>query len=385
MPQAFFTGLSGLLTFSKSLDTISNNIANMNTAGFRGNDVFYRALSSGGKGLGAMIGGTNMRLQAGDIRQTGSTTDLAISGQGYFILKGEHGNFYTRAGSFQFNDDGILVDKSTGFKVQGLNSAGILADISVSGLETLSPEATTKISFGGNLSTNDTNFTINDITAYNTAGEAIKLSAKFTNNTATTTGSWLVEIKDKDGNVIKNAEIRFNASGQPVAGFEAFTVTLPGTGAEVVNFTFGTPATADGATSNSGTSSNLAAKTEDGFPLSGLIGVSFDSKGQLKMLYSNGNTNDGLRLALAHFTNEQDLQQVDGAYFAAHENNKPTIGSADENLFGKIIGSSLEMSNIDLAKEFADMIIVQRGYQASSRVMNIANQLVEKLYDSTRG
>jgi len=383
--QAFFTGLSGLLTFSRSLDTISNNIANINTAGFRGNDVFYKALSTGGQGFGAQIGGENMRLQAGDIRQTGSSTDLAISGNGYFILKGDNGNFYTRAGSFQFNDDGVLVDVNTGFKVQGLNEAGILADISVSGLETLSPEATTEISFGGNLSTNDSTFNINDVIAYNTEGETIKLSFEFTNNSATTPGSWLVEVTDETGNVLTNGEVQFNPDGTPVTNFNGFPITLPGVANDVVNLTFGTANTADGATSNSGASSTIGAQAEDGFPLSGLLGVSFDSKGQLQLLYSNGDTNEGLQLALAYFTNEQELQQVDGAYFRAQENNQPTIGHAGESLFGEIIGSSLEMSNVDLAKEFADMIIVQRGYQASSRVMNIANQLVEKLYDSTRG
>ncbi len=385
MTQAFFTGLSGLLTFSRTLDTISNNIANMNTPGFRGNDVFYRALSSGGNGVGAMIGGTNMRLQPGDIRQTGSTTDLAISGQGYFVLKGENGNFYTRAGSFQFNDDGLLVDINTGFRVQGLNDAGILADISVSGLETLSPQATTSITFGGNLSPTDIDFTVNDIVAYNTEGETINLNIKFTNNNAATPGSWLAEVTDADGNVLMNGEIQFNPDGTPVAGFENLSLTLPGAVGDVVNLSFGTANTSDGGTSNPGVSSNISAETDDGFPLSGLIGVSFDSNGQLKLLYSNGDTRDGLQLALAHFTSEQDLQQVDGSYFSALETNKPTIGHAGESLFGTIIGSSLELSNVDLAKEFADMIIVQRGFQASSRVMNIANQLVEQLYDSTRG
>ena len=385
MQQAFFTGLSGLLTFSRSLDTISNNIANMNTAGFRGNDVFYRALSSGGKGIGPSIGGSNMRMQAGEIRQTGSSTDLAISGQGYFILKGEHGNFYTRAGNFQFNDEGLLADIATGYRVQALNDAGMLTDISVAGLETLAPEATTEIGFGGNLSTNDATHEITGIIAYNTEGEAITLNFEFTNNSSVTTGSWLVEVTDEDDNVIANGEIRFNPDGTPTAGFETFDVTLPGLTSDVVSLNFGTANTTDGATSNSGASSSIGAQAEDGFPLSGLIGVTFDTKGQLQLLYSNGDTHDGPKIALAHFTNEQDLTQVDGAYFKAKENNQPTIGHADENLYGQVVGSSLELSNVDLAKEFADMIIVQRGYQASSRAMNIANQLVEQLYESTRG
>lgn len=385
MQQAFFTGLSGLLTFSRTLDTISNNIANMNTAGYRGNDVFYKALSNGSNGFGPTIGGSSMRMEAGEIRQTGSSTDLAISGQGYFVLKGEHGNFYTRAGNFQFNDEGILVDIATGFHVQALNDAGVLTDISVSGLETLPPEATTEITFAGNLSTNDADHTITDIIAYNTEGEAINLDFEFTNNSGNTPGSWLVEVTDEDGNVVGNGEVRFNPDGTPAAGFETFNITLPGQTSDVVALNFGTANTADGATSNSAANSSIGAQAEDGYPLSGLIGVSFDSTGQLQMLYSNGDTNEGPKLALAHFTNEQELSQVDGSYFQAKQNNQPTLGHADESLFGQIVGSSLELSNVDLAKEFADMIIVQRGYQASSRAMNIANQLVEQLYENTRG
>jgi flagellar hook protein FlgE len=385
MQQAFFTGLSGLLTFSRSLDTISNNIANMNTAGFRGNDVFYRALSHGGEGVGAQIGGSSTRLQAGEIRQTGSSTDLAISGAGYFVLKGENGNFYTRAGNFQFDDSGFLIDINSGFRVQALNEAGLLVDVSIDGLETLPPQATTAISFAGNLSTNDATHTVDDVIAYNTEGEQINLSFEFTNNSSVLVGSWNVEVTDENGDAIGSGEIRFNPDGTPVTDFSSFEGTLPGQVGDIVTFDFGTPDSADGATSNSGASSTIGASADDGYALSGLIGVSFNTEGQLKLLYSNGDTNDGLQLALAHFTNEQDLQQVNGAYFRASDNNMPTLGVAGESLFGEVVGSSLELSNVDLAKEFADMIIIQRGYQASSRVMSIANQLVEQLYSGSGG
>lgn len=385
MQQAFFNGLSGLLTFSQSLDTISNNIANMNTSGFRGNDVFYSALSNGENGIGSSIGGTSTRLEAGDIRQTGNSTDLAISGQGYFVIRGEQGDLYTRAGNFQFNDEGLLTDISTGHRVQALNESGLLIDISIDGLQTLAPEATTQVDFRGNLSTNDTTHTVSNITVYDTSGEAINLNVTFTNNSSVTAGSWLVEVKDKDDNVLTNGEIRFNPDGTPTTGFQSLDVTLPGTNANVVSLDFGAADTTNGATSNSGASSTIGGQAEDGFPLSGLIGVSFNEQGQLKLLYSNGDTNDGPKIALAYFSNEQDLVQVDGAYFRTQENNQPSLGNADESRFGKIVGSSLELSNVDLAKEFADMIIVQRGYQASSRVMSIANQLVEQLYDGSGG
>lgn len=382
MQQAFFTGLAGLLTFSKSLDNISNNISNMNTAGYRGSDVFYKSLSNDGKGIGASIGGETMRLESGGVRQTGSSTDLAISGQGYFILKGEHGYFYTRAGNFEFNNEGILTDNSTGFAVQSMNDKGALTDITVATKESLPPEVTTEVNFAGNLSTDDTEHSITNVTVFNTAGEAVKLTLNFTNNKSVTPGSWLIDIKDAAGTVIQSAELTFNPDGSP--NVSSLILTLPSS--EQVTLKFGTENTLDGSTSFSGgTVSTLGATVKDGYALAGMMGVSFSPEGELKLLYSNGEIVDGGRIGLAYFSNEQDLKRVDGVYYEAQTGNEPKLGFANEQQFGGIIGSSLELSNVELSKEFADMIIVQRGYQASSRVMNIANQLIDTLYENTRG
>jgi flagellar hook protein FlgE len=114
MLQAFFNGLSGLFSFSRGLTTVSNNVSNMNTPGFRGNDTFFRNVA-GDHGLGTRIGGTGTRLQAGDIRQTGNPMDLALNGSGYFVLRNDQGELmYTRTGQFQFNEDGFLIDRVTG-------------------------------------------------------------------------------------------------------------------------------------------------------------------------------------------------------------------------------------------------------------------------------
>src|SRR3989338_4305570 len=115
MLQAFFNGLSGLFAFSKGLDNVSNNVSNMNTPGFRGSDTFYRSVSGQDvQGLGAGETGTEFRTKPGDPRQTGSLTDLAISGAGYFVLRdGSDEVFYTRSGQFQINADGYLVDRKS--------------------------------------------------------------------------------------------------------------------------------------------------------------------------------------------------------------------------------------------------------------------------------
>ena len=189
MSQAFFTALSGMLTFSGNLDTISNNISNMNTPGFRGSDVFYRNLiNSRGVGIGPQILDQNLRFTSGDIRQTGNGTNLAISGQGYFILEKDGEYFYTRAGQFTFNDDGVLVDQASDSRVMGFDENGSLAEINVEDLLTLPPEVTSQINFEGNLSTGDDAHQINDIKIFNEIGEEITVNFNFTNDTANTAG-----------------------------------------------------------------------------------------------------------------------------------------------------------------------------------------------------
>jgi flagellar hook protein FlgE len=113
MFQALFNSLSGLFSFSRSLDTVSNNVSNMNTPGFRGSDTFFENVNGG---RGTSIGGEGLRTGAGDIRQTGNATDMAIDGNGFFVLRDTSGNLhYTRAGQFRFNDQGLLTDSVTGY------------------------------------------------------------------------------------------------------------------------------------------------------------------------------------------------------------------------------------------------------------------------------
>jgi len=124
MFQALFNSLSGLFSFSRSLDTVSNNVSNMNTPGFRGSDTFFENVNGG---RGTRVAGEGLRTTAGDIRQTGTPTDVAIDGNGFFILRDDTGNlYYTRSGQFRFNDQGLLTDSFTGYQVMSVENAGNL-------------------------------------------------------------------------------------------------------------------------------------------------------------------------------------------------------------------------------------------------------------------
>lgn len=385
MFQALFNSLSGLFSFSRSLNTVSNNVSNMNTPGFRGSDSFFANINGG---RGTRISGEGLRTDPGDIRQTGNPTDLAVDGAGYFILRDQNGNLhYTRAGQFRFDEDGLLVDSVTQYRVMGMDASGNLVEINLDAYRTLAAEPTTRVKFTGNVAPSSTSpVTINSITVYDANGAAHTLTATFTRNTATgaAPGSWLVNIKDQTGATLRDGEIRFGTDGTPLTGFNELTVALPN-GGQTVTLNFGTPGALDGMTSLSGMATNVSSKVEDGHGVLSVVSYSFDEKGVLQLMYSQTQKRQGPQVALAVFPNESALELSGGRLISGSVVSDREFGRPGEARFGRIAGGSLEMSNVDLTQEFADMIIIQRGYQASSRVMTVSNEMLEQLYNSTRG
>lgn len=392
MFQSFYTGLSGMLSFSRSLDNVSNNIANMNTPGFRGADSFYRSLSQGSgstnPGAGVEISGLGFRFANGEIRQTGNSTDLAINGMGFFTLLKNGETLFTRSGQFTFNDKGILVERSSNAAVAVLNSANQPGVLDLSTYRQIAAKPTSKVNFSGNLSTGSTAaHEIASITTYNKLGEEVKLKTKFEKN-ATIPGAWTVTITKDDGTAVHSGEIRFSADGTPTSGFNSLSFDLKDSygGTTPVKFEFGNPGDFNKSTSiSTGTTSSLVAKVEDGAPAGSLQDVTFDEGGVVKLRYSNGVSKDGPALALMEINNKDALQQVDGAVFRLVGKSEAIIGQAGKQGFGAIATKSLELSNVDLSKEFADMIIIQRGYQASSKILNVANSMLDQLFENTRG
>jgi flagellar hook protein FlgE len=383
--QSLYNSLSGLFAFSKSLDTISNNISNMNTPGFRGKDSFFENVMGE---FGTRIEGTGIRTAEGQIEQTGNATDMAINGEGLFVLRDPStGKYsYTRAGQFQFDAQGYLVDTVNQYHVQGIDENGNLADISITKLRTLPAEATTTVSFTGNLSPQDTDFTIDSLTVYDADGNTHTYSAKLTNNSSVTSGSWNVTMLDAGGQAVANGEIRFDTNGTILAGFNTISASLPlAGGTQTVTLDFGAAGTLSGATSYPGVGSNLVASPKDGHSVVGVATYAFDENGVLQLKYTDQETRQGARVALAAFADESSLELLNGRLYEVGTDQERQLGGAGEGLFGKITGGSLEMSNVDLTQELADMIVIQRGYQANSRVMTVTNDMLQQLYDSTRG
>ncbi|HVJ38102.1 MAG TPA: flagellar hook-basal body complex protein, partial [Stenotrophomonas sp.] len=226
MFQALYNSLSGLFSFSRSLDTVSNNVANMNTPGFRGSDSLFSNLSGE---HGARIVGEAMRTAHGDLRQTESPTDVAIDGNGYFVLRDEAGELhYTRAGQFGFDDDGILVDQVTGFDVMAIDSGGNLSQLSIEDLRTLPAQATTKVTISGNLSPTSTGTTVSSIKVYDANGNAHTIKAAFGAPTMIAGGgrSYAVTLTDENGATVGKGQLDYTTAGTLASGSGALTATL---------------------------------------------------------------------------------------------------------------------------------------------------------------
>jgi flagellar hook protein FlgE len=378
-------GTSGLVGFSKQLQTISNNVANLNTPGFKGsNSQFTAFFSQGGnsavKGQGSSQMGSGLgtlpsvvNFNQGQVNQTGNDLDAAINGNGFFVLRSTSGQtLYTRDGQFSFNDKGILVN-ANGDHVQALNAQGVLQDITLNGVRTNPASASTAITMAGSLSTVDTDKLIGGVTVTDSAGGTHTLSINFHNNTAVTPGSWLVTVKD-GATTVGSGEVRF-ATGILNPAFSTVSFTYTPAGAAAMPLTLTMDAASTSPTSGSST---LAVSSIDGFGTGDMTKATFDADGHLVITYSNAQTTKTQTLALATFSSINDLHAVNGNNFTSTNQQGVTLGVARSGIT-TVSADSLEASNVDLSKEFSQIIVTQRGYQAASELISTANQMLDTL------
>ncbi len=398
-----YTAATGTLTFSKGLDAISNNVANLNTPGFKRSDLLFRDLfyqynrsaegsnqpSSQQTGAGVTDAGTIFSFEQGDIQQTGNDTDVAINGNGFFILRDDDRNLYTRSGQFEFDDDGFLVNSSLGLRVAGLDANDKLTEININNFRTSQPQPTTEVTFSGNLSAGATEHEIDNIEVIDNLGEAQSFRAVFENNNAATPRSWLIDIFDEnDTEIASDLEVRFQADGSPETDFNqfSFSYTPPGGSVNTVAFDFGEPGSFGQTTGfSTGTTSSLAVDSQDGIAVGSLLRTEIGANGVIEAIYSNNERANVGKLGLAWFTELQTLRQIGNSIFLVTGQQQPIIGGASEGVMGDIVGGSVEISNVELTQEFTDLIIIQRGFQASSQIMSTANEMIEQLINIGRG
>jgi flagellar hook protein FlgE len=405
--SSYSIALSGLLANTEALDVVGNNLANMNTQGFKESDVLFEdAFNTASASL--QIGGgvqstlTNTDFTQGSIQTTGGTLDAAISGNGFFVVQDAAGNTsYTRDGSFSLNSAGQLVT-SSGDLVQGwtasggvLDASGATSAITVPALTSLPPSATANMTMSANLDASSpvgTSFST-PIQVVDSLGNTHTLSVNYT-ETAANTWSYNVTIPGEDvsggtaGTPISLAKgsLTFNSSGQltsPAAGspITVATTTTMADGAAALNINFnlydssGNPLITQfaEASASSGT-------TQDGVQPGTATGVTLQNGGELVASYSNGQQLTIAQIAVASVGNPDSMIAGSNNNFTLGADSlTPSVGTAGTGERGTVVGGSLEASNVDMATQFTNLIVYQRGYEAASKVITTQSQMDQML------
>ncbi|HEY7764406.1 MAG TPA: flagellar hook protein FlgE [Aestuariivirgaceae bacterium] len=419
---ALLTGVSSLNANGRALSITSSNIANVNTVGYKTNTAHFATfLASTGSAnvvtpYSVQVSSTQHLTQQGLLTSTASSTDLAITGNGFFIVTTNPANpqqvYYTRAGSFSADSDGYLRNAS-GFYLEGwtLNPDGSMpanrSALSVINLQSINgtAEATTQMSLDANLQASAVAvaaYTPGDmfngvvtpefaqtINLYDSQGGARPMQLAFVK---TGPDAWAYEISyqgnpaDIGGaanNPVNAGTITFNADGTLAGpGIANFTVPWdPSTGliAQPMSVNFGTVGQADGVTQFDAASA-LTAANVDGAPYGSLTAVSVDEEGYVTALFDNGIQRRVFKIPLATFINPDGLAPIAGnAYQLTDESGIASILEANTGGAGMIASNALEASTVDLAKEFSDLITTQRAYSAATRIITTADQMLQEL------
>jgi flagellar hook protein FlgE len=397
--RSLFSGISGLRQHQTMMDVVGNNIANVNTNGYKSASVVFEDTLSqmmrasgaatptrGGinpaqVGLGVQLGGISTNFGQGSAQSTGRSTDLMISGDGFFVVRNGNEDVYSRAGSFTFDSTGRLVNNS-GMVVQGwagtngvVDTDGALQDIRLPAGTLISPVASSKVGIGGNITSGTASTMTLSSTAYDSAGNAHDLTLTLTPDGS---GGFGVDVLENGASIAGTAgALTFNANGSLNTGS---TTNAQATLAD------GTVIDIDlaGITAYGG-AKTLAVKSADGFAAGSLQQFQISPDGTVVGIFSNGQKLNMAQIALANFNNPGGLEKMGNSTYRSSTNSGiAQVGTPADGGRGTLIGGSLEMSNVDLASEFTNLIIAQRGFQANSRVITTSDQLLEELVNIKR-
>jgi flagellar hook protein FlgE len=388
------------------MSVIGNNIANVGTVGFKSSHASFADLVSaslgggsgtGQVGLGVFLNDVQTSFTQGSLSNTGNTLDLAIDGNGFFQLRDTTGTVsYSRAGQFEVNNLGEVVDPSGRF-LQGYQATatgvvlGTVGNIALS-TATVAPQATSTATVEANLNSAATvpaaafdvtdattyNFS-NGITVYDSLGAQHQLRMYYVKDAAANT--WNLHSQVDGGAATAQTNLVFNSSGVLTAG-GAQTFSLPITGGaatpQSVAMDFST-------ISQFGAASNLTSQTQDGFTSGSFQSVSIDSLGRVVAQYTNGQTRTLAQIVLDRFTNPNGLiRSGENGFAETADSGAPLAGAPTNNGLGRLISQTIEQSNVDLGKEFVDMIITQRAFQANSRAITTSDEMLSELINLKR-
>jgi len=432
--QAMYTGVSGLTINADGMSVIANNIANANSKGFKRDRAEFEDLLSVDLGTGNSQLGRGAKLREiktihsqGGLQVTDSLTDLAIQGQGFFIVSNPNtevqesaGKFYTRVGSFQFDKDGYLSD-AIGSRVQGYiadvdgNLTSRLSDVRIQ-TSNVPPAATRNVMMNVNLDSRkeplEIDFDINapektsnfsnTISIFDSQGRTHQMTVWYNRIPDDEGISWQwratvdgKEVSDSDGPIkqIANGSLKFDQKGNLIGEeTEASEVNFVG-GAlpqQLLKFDFGKNMGEEGGNGvNASTciaaKSNTQFHNQDGFESGNLKSLKIGLDGVVTGLFTNGLQKTIGALAIGNFENQNGLQKAGrNMFYATQESGPAKIGLPQTGTRGSIYSSSLEESNVDLATEFVNMIMTQRAFQANSRSITTTDTMVEEVVNLKR-
>lgn len=387
MLESIYVGMSGLMGYSHGLRVIANNTANLNTPGFKGAslqfaDMFYANSDGSGSeafgrdqlGYGLTTYSTSLNFKQGELRQTGNDLDLAVDGQGLFVLRNAEGELhYTRAGQFEFNAEGVLVNRADNSEVMSSDGTGNFTRIDLDTQRINAAKATTSIAFQGNLPSTTANAqTVSNIVVIDALGGEHTLSLSLTR----TDQKWAVKVLDGT-TTVGSGTLEFT-DGKPTAATSKLKIEYTPTGQAAMPLEF--DFSGEVRSFASGDISTLAVTRQDGYKLGALSSVTFDSTGTLVLAYTNQQSVKGQRIALARFDTPDAVEAVGDNQFQASDETAWHTGVADGLAFGTIRSGVIELSNVDLSQQFSDLVIMQRGYQASSQIVSTANEMLQELF-----
>jgi flagellar hook protein FlgE len=385
MLGSIYIGLSGLSAYSRGLQTISNNVTNLNTLGFKATTFtfadsfsygglgsnFSRYVSGQQVGAGVRYGAEFTDFRQGDLRQTGGDLDLAIQGRGMLVLLNGDRTYYTRTGQFGIGKDGYVALLGSDYRLGILNDAGQAVAVNVDANKTNPPSKTTKVVFADNLSSTAANATVADIAVYDASGTKHVWKALFTPLGADHPGEWSVKVTDDAGATVGEQTLKFiGTAPDPATSTLTFT-----SGATSVDFDFSKISSF-----SSGASSSLHTGSVDGFGIGTLASVTVDQDGKLKLTYSNEQTELLGSVALADFQDPQSLSRLGSGLFEDRAGGNARLLSSGREGVGSLATRQVEASNVDLSAQFGELILVQRGFQASSQVVSVANDMIQQLF-----
>jgi len=420
MMRSMFSAVSGLRNHQVRMDVIGNNIANVNTVGFKSSRVTFQdmvyelqrsASAPGGNlggsnpqqvGLGMMVRSIDTLMTQGSLESTGKATDLAIQGDGFFVLDTGQGKVFTRVGAFDINLRKDLVDPATGYYVMGwmegnnplkagqIDTSMTPTHISIPIGQMMIAQATSNVAFTGWLDADATagatSIATSDIQVYDEQGTGHHLTFTFEKASANT---WNYSIATTSGAGLTgdSGTLVFNSDGSLKVGGAAPTSNIPTlniapTGGAsafdvVLDFTKSIQLAAD--------KSDIVAQYQDGFPMGILENFSTGVDGVITGTFTNGMNKPLARIAIGTFGNPAGLLKSGSTMFKQSNNSgELRYGAPTDGANGSLVSGSLEMANVDLSREFTNMIITQRGFQANSRIIGTSDEMLQELVNLKR-